>query len=334
MIDQVALGRAPMAQPQLLSPKQIEEVKQRFDEAAAHHAALQSQLLAQSQMNLKHTETLSQGLDAAVAERTQLRDQVDKLYTDLHGLTAQMLKEQLGVRERVQREGVKGHGGQSRMAYRPSIEDAERQPTHVCEMSHQSLAELSMLANHCAQRERLVREIMAVDACSWEQAHEMLGKFDEHNEKYYWLESLPYRVGIPFNLFCVVAGTLMVFSKPVALWYAENVAGEGLPEGVTDISEMTTNQVGAWSWGWMEPMIGTGTFVLLCFQFSRAQVKKMNMKTYGEHLLQWRANRLARRFPEYDGSMLKAWAKHMPRVNHFMPVYEKYAGLKGPCSGL
>merc|ERR1712039_615450 len=233
------------------------------------------------------------------------------------------------------REGIKGHGGQSRLAYRPSVEDAERQPTHVCEMSHQSLAELSMMGNHCAHRERLIREIMAVDGIEWEKAHEVLHKLDEHNEKYYWIESLPYRIGITVAFVGGVMGTLMVFCPPVALWYGETYAGEELPEGVKDISELTTNQVGTWTWSWMEPMIGVASFVLLCCQFSRAQLKKMNMKTYGEHLLQSRADRLANRFPEYDRSMVRAWAKHMPRVNmNFFPAYEKFEGLKGPSSGL
>merc|ERR1719468_1263673 len=107
----------------------------------------------------------------------------------------------------------------------------------------------------------------------------------------------------------------MVFCKPVALWYGENVAGEELPEGVADISGLTTNQVGAWTWNWMEPMIGVASFVLLCCQFSRAQCAKMHMKTYGEQLLKWRADRLAARFPQYYKSMVRAWAKHMPSVN-------------------
>jgi len=246
-----------------------------------------------------------------------------------------MLKEQVGVRERVQRKGVKGRGGQSRMAYRPTIANAERQPTHVCEMSHQSLAELSMQGNHCSRRERLIREIMAVEGIRWGAAHEILNKLDAYNERYYWLESMPYRVGITFAFIGGIMGSLMVFYKPVALWYGEEVAGESLPEGVTDISELTTNQVGTWTWGWMEPMIGTASFVLLCAQFGRSQVMQMNMKTYADHLLTWRANRLAKKFPEYDGSMVRAWAKHMPPVGmNFFPIYERRAGYKGFTSGL
>lgn len=286
-------------------------------------------------MSLKQTEMLSQTLAAAAADRTQLHQQIEKVSRDLHTLTAQMLKEQVGVRARVQRKGVKGRGGQSRLAYRPAIEDAERQPTHVCEMSHQSLAELAMLDNHSAHRERLIREIMAVDGVPWGAAHKVLDKFDEYNERYYWLESLPYRIGIVGAFIGGVMGTLMVFWKPVALFYGENIAGEELPEGVKDISEMTTNQVGTWTWSWMEPMIGVASFVLLCCQFSRAQVQKMNMKTYGEQLLQRRADRLARRFPQYDQSMVRAWAKHMPSVEmNFFPTYGRNMGLKGPASGL
>merc|ERR1712113_908945 len=103
-----------------------------------------------------------------------------------------------------------------------------------------------------------------------------------------------------------MGGSLMVFWKPVALWYGENIAGEELPEGVKDISELTTNQVGTWTWSWMEPMIGVATFVLLCCQFTRAQAAKMNMKVWSDFLLEWRGNRLAKRFPQYDSSILCA----------------------------
>jgi len=313
----------------------MQEVKRRFEQAARHHAELQGQLLAQQKLNGENTQLISQSLEAAAADRAELQEKINMLYHDLHTLTAQMLKEQVGVRERVQRKGVKGRGGQSRMAYRPTVENAERQPTHVCEMSHQSLAELAMLGNHCAMRERLLREIMAVDQIAWGPAHEVLNKMDLNNERFYWFESMPYRIGITAAFVGGVMGTLMVFYKPVAVWYGENVAGEDLPEGVKDISEMTTNQVGTWTWGWMEPMIGTASFVLLCCQFTRAQVLKMNMKTYAEHLLTWRSNRLARNFPEYDGSMIRAWAKHMPPVGlDFFPIYERRAGYKGFTSGL
>merc|ERR1719476_1121029 len=169
----------------------------------------------------------------------------------------------------------------------------------------------------------MLREIMAVDNVSWGSAHKRLSEMDLYNEKYYWVESMPYRIGITAAVIGGIVGSLMVFYKPVALWYGENVAGEGLPEGVEDISELTVNQVGTWTWSWMEPMIGVASFVLLCCQFTRAQATKMNMKPFAEVIMQWRANRAANHFPQYDRSMVRSWAKHMPRVGlNFFPIYE------------
>ena len=46
-------------------------------------------------------------------------------------------------------------------------------------------------------------------------------------------------------------------------------------------------QVGNWTWGWMEPPIGTISFVLLVLQFSRNQLENIwlppgaNLYSYG-----------------------------------------------------
>lgn len=225
-----------------------------------------------------------------------------------------------------------GNGAQSRAALRPTLDIALGQPAHVSELGHETLAKLAMLGNHNAHRERLLREIMAVDSVTWVEAHEKLAEMDRTKERYYWLESLPYRVGITSAIVCSVAAPLMVFSKPVATWYAVAVVSEELPK---NLAEMTINQVGTWTWTWMEPMIGTASFALLCAQFARAQVSKMNMKPYTEIILEWKANRLAESFPQYDRSMVRAWAKHMPSVRwNFLPKYESDASTRGPTSGL
>merc|ERR1719401_1718311 len=117
----------------------------------------------------------------------------------------------------------------------------------------------------------------------------------------------------------------MVFHRSCAQAYGEHVAGEQLPEGVQDVSELTTNQVGTWTWNWMEPMIGTASFVLLCLQFARAQSVKMNLRPYTESMLRWRANRVAREFPQYDGSMVRVWSRDLPHVNwNLMPLYRRH----------
>lgn len=303
--------------------------------AALEAAELRSQLRAQNSLYRQQNAQLKLKLQAAERERAEQQAQIASLIKDLHTLAEKMQAGNLVARDRVERKGVIGKGAQSRMAYRPDVEFARGQPSHVCELNHQSLAELAMLGDHCARRERLLREIMAVDNISWGQAHEVLHTFDTYKERYYWLETLPYRLGIAMALVGGIVSIFLVFSKPFAEWYAYNIVGEGLPDGVKDISELTTNQVGLWTWSWMEPMIGTASFVLLCCQFMRAQACKMKMYTYGDHLLRWRAKRLVNRFPQYDKSMMRAWAQHMPMCGlGFFPTFERKFKQKGPFSGL
>lgn len=304
-------------------------------QAARDRTELVAQLKAQSEMHKQHTESMQHSLVAAQEERSQLQEQVEHLKHDFSILSAKMHDEFHGMHDRIQRKGIKGNGAQSRMAFRPSMEHALKQATHVCELNHQSLARLAVMGDHCARRERLLREIMAVDQVGWGKAHEVLAQCDQFNEKYYWFETLPYRVGITVAFIGCVGSVLLVFHPPTAVWYGLNIVGEELPEGVKDISELTINQVGTWTWNWMEPMLGVASFVLLCCQFVRAQGAKMNMKLWSDHLLGWRGNRLAIKFPQYDGSMLKAWAENLPRVGwDFFPRYESHFKHHGPTSGL
>merc|ERR1711879_660804 len=87
---------------------------------------------------------------------------------------------------------------------------------------------------------------------------------------------------------------------------------------------MTYIQVGAWTWSWMEPILGTASFVLLCLQLGRSQCVRMRYYPYTESMLRWRSHRVAKQYPQYDGSMVRAWAKILPRVKwNFMPVFRR-----------
>jgi len=301
----------------------------------AEGADLRAQIRVSNSLHRKRNDLLLTSLQHAQTERVELQEQLTQLTKDFHVMAETIQAESLSFRKRVQRKGIEGQGGQSRMAYRPEHNYALKQPTHVCELSHQSLAEMAMLGNHCSRRERLLREVMCVDGISWGQAHDVINKFDKFNERFYWIETMPYRIGITAAFLGGLASIALVFWSPVAVWYGLDVAGEELPDGVKDIDELTVNQVGTWTWSWMEPMIGTASFVLLCCQFIRGQAVKMNMRSYSEQLLHWRADRLCKAFPGYDQSMLRAWAKHMPQCGlHFFPTFERKLRQKGPSSGL
>ena len=100
-------------------------------------------------------------------------------------------------------------------------------------------------------------------------------------------------------------------------------------DGLADLD--TFWNVGSWTWGWMEPYLGTASFVLLGLQFSRAQMQKMDWKPYTEAVLSWRANRLAdqftfffvflprmffhinhNRYPQYNRVIVRDFAKSDP----------------------
>lgn len=229
----------------------------------------------------------------------------------------------------LQREIIKSPDAR-RTEFRPTLDMIGVQPTHMSQMDNDAVASLGYSGNHSAHKERLLREIMVFHNVSWDEAHAKLFEMDLYNEKLYWFYSFPYRVGISGAILCAAASVLLVFYRPIAEFYGRNVVGEDLPEGVNNIDELSTNQVGAWTWSWMEPVIGTGCFVLLCCQFARAQMWKLNMRPYTEMMQRYRANRLADKFPEYDRGIVRSWAKHMPIVDWtFFPTYRRFLGSKG-----
>jgi len=157
---------------------------------------------------------------------------------------------------------------------------------------------------------------------------------DEYNEQYYWLESGPYRAGISLAFLSGIAATALVFKADVAAWFGVSIVGEEKPQD-PQLEERTTNQVGMWTWNWMEPLIGTASFVLLCCQFGRAQLIKMNMTTWGDAVMQQRALRLSKAYPRYNGAIVEAWAQYMPKVKpNMFPEYERTTGFKGFTSNL
>jgi len=68
-------------------------------------------------------------------------------------------------------------------------------------------------------------------------------------------------------------------------------------------------EVGAWSWNWMEPVLGTGTFVLMCVQYFRINMDHLGIKPYTHRLKSGRAQRLVRLFSKYDAEILMNYSE-------------------------
>jgi hypothetical protein len=291
-------------------------------------------------------------MDEDVSDRSdrqlqRLQKEVLGLRTDVQRLTAMLEQDFVGYRRGSEessslywRTSLDGSASLSqepgeREMVRPSVATAKMQPAHMSEMGHNTIAHLAISGNHYAHRERVLREIMTVDNVSWEEAHKQLAVMDEYKEQHYWFVTMPYRIGVVAATFFGIGSCLLVFHPSTAEWYGIEVAGEELPEDKKSVNEMTINQVGTWTWSWMEPMIGTASFVLLCAQFMRAQFIKLQMKTFLEIMESHKADMLATKFPQYDRSIIRSWAKPLPRAKpNFFPIYERSTGLRGPSTGL
>eukprot|EP00211_Chloroparvula_japonica_P014833 CAMPEP_0119122706 /NCGR_PEP_ID=MMETSP1310-20130426/2882_1 /TAXON_ID=464262 /ORGANISM="Genus nov. species nov., Strain RCC2339" /LENGTH=250 /DNA_ID=CAMNT_0007112405 /DNA_START=40 /DNA_END=792 /DNA_ORIENTATION=+ len=196
----------------------------------------------------------------------------------------------------------------------PSIDEARCLPRKFRECNNDIIYTLSIQGEHGARKERLLREIMRVDECTWKEARAKLAEMDSYNDTYHSLVTLPYKLGLGVALFASISSIPLVFHRDSAVWFNNIFVHEDLPDGGLESLD-TFWKVGSWTWGWMEPYLGTASFVLLGLQFSRAQMKNINYKPYTEAVLSWRANRLAAKFPQYNRVVVRDFSKSDPWQN-------------------
>ncbi len=91
-----------------------------------------------------------------------------------------------------------------------------------------------------------------------------------------------------------------------AMWFCASFVKEDLPDPAT---LDTMWKVGTWTWTWMEPAIGTASFVLLALQLVRSHMQKIDLKPYRGLVSSWRADRLHRTFPQYEREIVRDYAK-------------------------
>eukprot|EP00411_Alexandrium_monilatum_P017839 CAMPEP_0175251076 /NCGR_PEP_ID=MMETSP0093-20121207/35479_1 /TAXON_ID=311494 /ORGANISM="Alexandrium monilatum, Strain CCMP3105" /LENGTH=242 /DNA_ID=CAMNT_0016545335 /DNA_START=53 /DNA_END=781 /DNA_ORIENTATION=- len=188
----------------------------------------------------------------------------------------------------------------------PTREEAAAMPLAMCELSNETLIILAEQGCHDACSERLVRNIMNVDDVGWAEAKEKLVEIKVANRKVVWLVTLPYTVGITVGIVSGVGCVPMVFSSSLSKWFNANYVTTEVPEP-KDLE--TILEVGSWTWNWMEPPLGTASFVLLALQFVRAQMLNMNLTPYTSWVQEYRAKRLSRLFPQYNDDVVKDFAR-------------------------
>ena len=192
----------------------------------------------------------------------------------------------------------------------PARISQKNQRRRFSEFSNETLAVMASLGVHGASKERMLREIMRVDGCSYVEAYAVLAKMNLHLEGGTSLHKLPYQAIIAGAwALGVVLIPLGVFQKDLAIWFATVHVGVELPPA-EEID--TVWKVGTWTWQWMEPIIGTWSFVLLALQLIRANGLQIDAKPFNERILTARADDLYKQFPEYEREIVRDYSKSDP----------------------
>mmetsp|Transcript_20254 Transcript_20254/g.42089 ORF Transcript_20254/g.42089 Transcript_20254/m.42089 type:complete len:282 (+) Transcript_20254:261-1106(+) len=184
----------------------------------------------------------------------------------------------------------------------PSLRVASDMAKGFSEMENEPLLVIAEMGNHKARMEVLRRHIMVVDGIQYEEASVVLEQIAAKNSEGKVLASVPYYTAIVAALGLGVGAIPMVFNIDVALSFNN----EWVTMEVPPPSELDTFlETGAWTWNWMEPVLGTLSFTLLCFQNARSQIQHLGLRPFTGWLIERRAQNLFAAFPHYDESMLQ-----------------------------
>merc|ERR1719356_593380 len=80
----------------------------------------------------------------------------------------------------------------------------------------------------------------------------------------------------------------------------------------------TVLEVGAWTWNYMEPVLGTASFVLLAAQFARSQMLNLRLRPYTHSVKSRRADIVAKEFPMFDKRLIRDYvmSSDISHLNH------------------
>ena len=189
-----------------------------------------------------------------------------------------------------------------------SIQTAKEMPKTYNQMHNDLLLSMAILGDPEARKERLVREIMAVDNVEWPEAEVQLQTMIASSKRGFFFATLPQRWGIVVSVTAAFASIPLIFDLDTVLWFNEAFVTADVPE---DRDLETPLEVSIWSWQWMEPVIVQVSFFLLCMQYSRAQLKNLGARRYTQRFRHKRAARLVREYPQYNNNIVSSYFKSM-----------------------
>ena len=176
------------------------------------------------------------------------------------------------------------------------------------DLSGEALFRMSVQQGGClgSARERMVREVMLVDKVSREEATEVVRGMARKNAEGMTMSVLPYQIGINAAYVGAWVSIPMVFSIQVAKKFNEVMVTTDVPEPA-DLH--TTLECGMWTWGWMEPPLGTISFFLLCLQYARDQKINIGQKPWTTYWREKQGDQLAAAYPQYHQQIVRDYGK-------------------------
>lgn len=186
-----------------------------------------------------------------------------------------------------------------------SIAEVSAMPKEFSDMDNDTILKLALTGIEEAIQERLIRDIMAVDQCSWEDAQPRFKEIEKKNQSGMMLFVLPYQIGFTIAVVTGFASFPLCFHEGTALLFNEAFVTTDVPHA-KDME--TVLEIGAWTWNWMEPPLGQISFFLLTLQFARSQIQNMGVKPYTGWLKRSRADKLHSTFPQYNEHVIKDYS--------------------------
>ena len=147
----------------------------------------------------------------------------------------------------------------------PSFATVKNMPVSLRGMDNTALTTLGAMGNHKALQEMIVRHVMATDNVSYEEATEVYNQIEKKNHEYEHIMALPFQASILICAFGFISIPLVFDLSSVEYFNEHYVTAEHPPPKELE----TALEVGSWAWNWMEPVLGTSTFLLLSLQYMR-----------------------------------------------------------------
>ena len=190
------------------------------------------------------------------------------------------------------------------------------------DLSGEALFRMSVQQGGClgSARERMVREVMLVDKVSREEATEIVRGMARKNAEGMTMSVLPYKIGINAAYVGAWVSIPMVFSIQVAKKFNDVMVTTDVPEPA-DLH--TTLECGMWTWGWMEPPLGTISFFILCIQFAREKRLEIGIKPFTQRLIEMQGNKLADSYPQYNSRILKSYGESIALATDAADIAEE-----------